>query len=234
VVLNSEKDHVTWKQSACRKFSVKTVYDLTREDDGPDFKRIWKAKLPAKIKTFMWLVEQRAILTKDNMLKRNWYGNPGCYFCESPETMDHLFFESPVAKVVWGVLAICLQQSTRPVSYEQFWHWIPMALPMGQNFHMLGLPVVCCPIWKTRNKVCFDKKPLRNPNEILLYACALVYYWAGMYPEDAVIINSGVDIMMKTALKLLGKNIEGLRMKSLMGVLGRAHDDQDVRGAFQD
>jgi hypothetical protein len=27
----------------------------------------WKAKLPAKIKNFMWLVEQKVILTKDNM-----------------------------------------------------------------------------------------------------------------------------------------------------------------------
>jgi hypothetical protein len=80
-------------------------------------------------------------------------------------------------------------------------------------------------IWKTRKEVCFDKKPLRNPNKILLYACALLRYWAGMYSEDAqATINSGVDIMMKTTLKLLGKNSAGHRVKTLMG--SRADEDQ--------
>jgi hypothetical protein len=49
------------------------VYEhLTKDDNGPDFKRVWKTKLPEKIKTLMWLVEQKSILTKNNMLKRRW------------------------------------------------------------------------------------------------------------------------------------------------------------------
>jgi hypothetical protein len=43
---------------------------LTKEDNGPNFKHIWKSKIPEKIKIFMWLVTQKAILTKDNMIKR--------------------------------------------------------------------------------------------------------------------------------------------------------------------
>jgi hypothetical protein len=53
-----------------------------------------------KIKIFMWLVEQNSILTKDNMLKRNWQGDLCCYFCDNPENMNHLLFECPIAKVV--------------------------------------------------------------------------------------------------------------------------------------
>lgn len=42
-------------------------------DAGPSFKIIWKGKVPAKIKVFIWLVENNAILTnKDNMIKRKW------------------------------------------------------------------------------------------------------------------------------------------------------------------
>jgi hypothetical protein len=51
-----------------------------------------------------------------------------------------------------------------------------MALPGSQNVHMLGLAVVCWAIWKIRNRVCLDKKMLRNPNKILFYACALLRY----------------------------------------------------------
>jgi hypothetical protein len=32
---------------------------------------IWKAKIPLKIKIFIWMVAQKAILTKDNMIIRN-------------------------------------------------------------------------------------------------------------------------------------------------------------------
>lgn len=41
---------------------------------GPDWKLIWKGKICPKIKVFMWLVGNKAILTKDNLLKKNWTG----------------------------------------------------------------------------------------------------------------------------------------------------------------
>jgi hypothetical protein len=41
---------------------------------------IWKVKIPEKIKIFMWLVEQKAILTKDNMVKRKLTAGPAWLF----------------------------------------------------------------------------------------------------------------------------------------------------------
>jgi hypothetical protein len=65
---------------------------------------IWKVKIPEKIRIFMWLVEQKAILTKDNMIKRKWTTDPGCYFCgQFDTTTDHLLFDFPMSKVVWGL-----------------------------------------------------------------------------------------------------------------------------------
>jgi hypothetical protein len=130
VHLNDEKDSVYWKWTPSRSFTVKSVYEhLIKDDCGPKFQMIWKAKIPKKTKTFMWLVEQQAILTKDNMLRRKWQGDPLCYFCNAPETVDHLFFECPTAKVICGVIAICFHQNSRPKAYDQFWRWILSALP---------------------------------------------------------------------------------------------------------
>jgi hypothetical protein len=70
VVLNEGKDLIPWRTTS-KKNTVESVYEhLTKDDNGPDFKRVWKTKLPEKIKTLMWLVEQKSILTKNNMLKR--------------------------------------------------------------------------------------------------------------------------------------------------------------------
>jgi hypothetical protein len=57
---------------------MKSVYDhLSRGDVGPSFSRVWRSKLPEKIKIFMWVLEQKAILTKDNILGVNGKGTQG-------------------------------------------------------------------------------------------------------------------------------------------------------------
>jgi hypothetical protein len=54
--------------------------------------------------------------------------------------------------------------------------------------------------------VCFKKKILRNPLKILCSACAFMRYWAGLYPGiTKELIEEGVDVMLQTAIKLLGR-----------------------------
>jgi hypothetical protein len=55
---------------------------LTTDDNGPAHQKIWKGKIPAKIKIFMWLLESNAILTKDNMIKRKWLGGPKVFLLQ--------------------------------------------------------------------------------------------------------------------------------------------------------
>jgi len=91
--LEDSADVVFWNLGKNGKFSVKSVYDgLTKNDCGFFHKRIWKGKIPAKIKIFLWLMSCGAILTKDNLRKRNWQGDPSCVFCDCVETISHLFF----------------------------------------------------------------------------------------------------------------------------------------------
>jgi hypothetical protein len=105
-----------------RFFSVKSVYNhLTKNDVGVAYKRVWKVKIPEKIKIFTCLLEQKAVLTKDNMMRRKWQGSPTCYSCGEPKSNYYLFFSCPITKVVWGVVARCFQQTTRPRYYEQYW-----------------------------------------------------------------------------------------------------------------
>jgi hypothetical protein len=93
VQLESESDTICWKLEGNGVFSVQSTYNaLTCSDSGPYYKNIWKGKIPPKIKIFLWLVANDAILTKDDMLKRKWQGDPLCYFCHLPETVTHLFF----------------------------------------------------------------------------------------------------------------------------------------------
>jgi hypothetical protein len=138
------------------------------------------SQAPKKLKVFMWLVEQNAILTKDNLLKKKWQGSPDCYMCGEPESMDHLFFSCPVAKVTWGVIAVCFGQTTRPNSYAQFWDWIRTALPGSDPMWMFGLAAICWATWKIRNRICFEKVLLRNVFEATFSVVSFMRYWVGM------------------------------------------------------
>lgn len=63
-------DVVFWKLEKSQKFSVKSMYNAqTSSDAGIYHKRTWKAKVTAKIKIFMWLIANEAILTEDNLIK---------------------------------------------------------------------------------------------------------------------------------------------------------------------
>jgi hypothetical protein len=67
------------------------------------------------------------------MARRNWQGSQDCYFCGDPETNDHLLFQCPIAKVIWGVVVMCFHQSSRGGGgYAQFWLWILGALLGGK------------------------------------------------------------------------------------------------------
>lgn len=99
------------------------------------------------------------------MLKRNWKGDPSCYFCRQPETVSHLLFTCPVAKVVWATIATCFGANNIPSSFEQSWAWCETWIPHGKKFHVVGIAAVCWAIWKMRNKICFDGKRLHNPLE---------------------------------------------------------------------
>jgi hypothetical protein len=67
IYLNDTKDLPLWKWTANNTFSIKSFYDhMTKNDSGGAYERVWKAKIPEKIKIFMRLLEQKVVLTKDN------------------------------------------------------------------------------------------------------------------------------------------------------------------------
>jgi hypothetical protein len=59
-------------------FSVKSMYNhlfsgginLFSDEINDQNMKIWKSKVPLKVKIFLWLIQQNAILTKDNLTAR--------------------------------------------------------------------------------------------------------------------------------------------------------------------
>ena len=141
--VNSE-DTPVWAWNKNKNFSSQSVYNfLTKENSRKHLKHVWKAKIPYKIKFFLWLVENNAILTKDNLIKRHWTGSPTCHFCLTDESVEHLFFQCPVARVTWGIIGICLGATDIPANLHQYKLWIKKWLPGGDFIYTSGCAAVC-------------------------------------------------------------------------------------------
>lgn len=152
----------------------------------------------------MWLIKRRATLTKDNMIKRRWNGDPTCRFCNSVETIDHLFFQCPITRVVWGIIASCIGAANIPNNIQQFWNWITNHIPNYKHIHTFGLAVVCWAVWKARNKACFEKKMIKHPAEILCHACSFMSFWSGLYmPDFQTQLTEGVKVLLASACRIL-------------------------------
>jgi hypothetical protein len=45
-------------------------------------------------------------LTKDDLVKRQWKGCTRCCFCSEQETIQHLFFDCPMARLMWCAISV--------------------------------------------------------------------------------------------------------------------------------
>ena len=202
VNLVDDADQVIWDLCHNKKFSTKSVYKLLEKTVvGPNYKWLWKTKVPLKIRIFLWQLVQDAVPTRENMKKRKWLGNPCCSFCDQMETSNHLFFSCTTAKSVWGIVGAVLKTETCPKNFWQCFSWFYAFWPGGGKFYPLMIAAVCWSLWTTRNKMTFDKYKLRNPISIVFTACAFLTYWAGLYSgDDKEAITGGAAQLKKMAM----------------------------------
>jgi hypothetical protein len=77
VALEECNDLAIWRWTASKKFTVKSVYEqLTKCVNGPSFKRIWKPKVPRRLKSLCGLLRQgwgACLSSQKNKDKKSFY-----------------------------------------------------------------------------------------------------------------------------------------------------------------
>jgi hypothetical protein len=105
VRLTDRQDQFIWKANKGGFFTVSSMYKiLMLNGEIPRKSIIWKLRIPLKIKIFLWYLKKGVILTKDNLAKRRWKGSLLCSFCNSKESIQHLFLDCVFARYIWTTL----------------------------------------------------------------------------------------------------------------------------------
>jgi hypothetical protein len=168
VSLSDQEDKIVWNLGK-KGFSVNSMYKKKMEDQVLiPYKFLWKSKLPHKIKVLFWLVARNKILTRDNLMKRNWIGSLDCCFYGVDESIDHLFFHCPIAKYMWRVIQVALNLRLIPNSISNLYdNWLCKPKDKTANLVLFGCGALFWAIWRTRNDWCFGKNHLLDPSNII-------------------------------------------------------------------
>jgi hypothetical protein len=185
VQLTNTPDKFVWKLTDSGTFSVKSMYlDLMNGHTPFLCKYLWKLKIPLKIKKIMWFLNNKVLLTKDNLVKRNWHGCTKCCFCNEPETINHLFLSCPFAKIVWRMIYFTFGIHPPANITNMFGNWLNGVHKLDKNRIRIGISAVCWSIWTNQNDIIFNRQKGTNFLQVIRRAAYWIQQWAFLLPED--------------------------------------------------
>jgi hypothetical protein len=185
VNLSADPDKFIWNLTSSGVFSVKSMYvDYMNGNTTYLRKYIWKLKVPLKIRIFMWFLNRKVILTKDNLVKRQWTGCTKCVFCDAPESIDHLFISCPFAKLVWRVVQFTFNIEPPTSVTNMFGNWLNGIGRRVKARIRVGVCAIVWAIWNCRNDVVFNKTSSPNFMQVIYRATYWIHMWSYLLPVD--------------------------------------------------
>jgi hypothetical protein len=174
VTLSSEQDKFVWSLTTSGAFTVKSMYLDYMNGHTKYFKKfIWKTKLPLKIKIFMWFFHTKVILTKDNLLKRNWNDNTSYCFCECP-----------LAKIIWRLVHMTFGLSPPKNVKNLFGNWLVGIDKRDVKLIRVGVCAIIWAIWNARNDHVFNRPRAPSFLQVIPMASYWICMWSYLQPVE--------------------------------------------------
>lgn len=199
--LNDDADKVFWGLEKSGIFSVKSLYRYI-SFGGRTFsqtQKLWKSKIPLKVKIFLWLLFQDRLQMTSNLKKRKWKGNENCILCGVREDSNHLFFTYVLASFVWTCVKGCLNWQRIPTSLDDFQQfWLDDRGAHTYHISLFSFAALVWSLWKVRNKMAIEKSFPKQPITAFFKSLSCLQRWKILLKEedrqkiDAVITRAEV------------------------------------------
>ena len=102
------EDRLAWGHTNNGQFTVKSAHDLITHDDTPRpymgefFRGMWHVVALERVRIFLWLVGQQAIMTNAERYRRHLSGTDVCQVCKGEiETILHVLRDCPAMSGIW-------------------------------------------------------------------------------------------------------------------------------------
>jgi hypothetical protein len=167
----------------------------------------WKAKLPLKIKIFLWYLKRGVLLTKDNLMKRGWKGDSKCNFWLRRNYSTY-FFDCRVSRFVWNVLFITLNIQSPTSMSHMFGSWIKRFAPGLRNQIVVGIAAICWVLWLNRNDAVFQRIVANSLLQVIFRGAFWIRQWSLLSKEEERgALKEGYRRLECVALQFFGAHV---------------------------
>jgi hypothetical protein len=137
-----------------------------------------EVKIPLRIKTFIWLVLNKSILTKDILVHRGGKSDQKCVFCGMNETIDNLLFTVLFGEIHVEYGQLCDGVNCQFKNVEDcLLIWLKQFSRIRKRVITVGVAAVLWSIWKSRNMASFQQTWPSDPSVVLFQACYWIDFW---------------------------------------------------------
>ncbi|KAL9862399.1 putative RNA-directed DNA polymerase [Arabidopsis thaliana] len=106
--ITGARDRISWGESQDGRFKVSTAYSFLTRDEAPRqdmkrfFDRVWSVTAPERVRLFLWLVAQQAIMTNQERHRRHLSTTSICQVCKgAEESIIHVLRDCPAMEGIW-------------------------------------------------------------------------------------------------------------------------------------
>lgn len=95
IVFSDNEYELVWQLTSNGVYSTQSLYKIVkfRGVTPAHTPALWKIRVPPRVHSFLWLVSQNKILTRDNVSKRKKVDDETCVFCCEKEIVHHILFD---------------------------------------------------------------------------------------------------------------------------------------------
>jgi len=199
VALVEGSDYFRWSLTKSGLFSVRSMYLYLIDTQTPfRHRKIWKIKIPLKIKIFLWFLQRGVVLTKDNLAKKNWKGSQKCICCNGNETIQHLFLDCPLTKMIWRIIFFATSLTQPRSISHMFGSWLTNQNKRIRNLIWVGVAAMFWAIWRCRNDVVFNQMKSNSIMQVIFRGAYWLRSWAQLQRDETA----------KDALSTMSKKLE--------------------------
>ena len=154
----------------------------------------------------MWYLRRGAVLTKDNLARRNWHWSKKCCFCTHDETIKHLLFQCKFARSTWSVIQIASNLYPPTNVANIFGHWLDSISNRFKTLIRVGAYALIWSLWLCRNDFVFNGRNA-SPLQVIFRCTQLLRMWSMLQrPENQPLFKAVCMRLEQVAMEVFSQH----------------------------
>jgi hypothetical protein len=182
---------ISWRLEQSGKFSTRSLYlAMCKKPEVSLTKFIWDNHLPLKIKIFTWQLSRGRLPSNEQIQTRGGRADGLCTLCGQVESVDHIFFQCPLACFMWSGVREQFSVDWNPKTRVQWFLILNSLNPKAQRPVWVFFAALAWALWNTRNKFSMEKKFPRHPADVIFKLIISLQLWRPLQsPKEQVFID---------------------------------------------